>query len=339
MSPYKVPVSVQDAKEQSPERNRQPTLAAELLCAPRPRLPLRPPLPAFPRLRPRAPRSAVCRLPPAGVSVSRTPWVVLLLTGAASSEGPWLHQSAARWAGPPCGVCDKRSVLRGRGWTEDPGERGAERRRAGPTPRAGEATPPRPPRLSRRRQSEPPPQSPALGIVTQGLATSGRPPARRILPARPRFSRPNHTLGAAQSRSPRDRDTPPAISLAPTFLSSLKFLINPKGKKSAESRAAQVPTPTPTPPHPLRRAPGTSDSPLVTPYPDFILCYSSNKIIHAQSKFNLLQSPPISPLWLEKKKNPGQNQRTKFDSVAATSNLPCPVGPGSLATRPDEAAG
>ena len=77
----------------------------------------------------------------------------------------------------------------------------------------------------------------------------------------------------------------------PTFLSSLKFIINPKGKKSAESRAAQDPTPTPTLPHPLRRAPGTSISPLVTPYPDFILCHSSNKIIHAQSRF---QSPSIS---------------------------------------------
>ena len=34
----------------------------------------------------------------------------------------------------------------------------------------GEETPQHPPRLTRRRKSEPPPQPPALGAVTQGLA-------------------------------------------------------------------------------------------------------------------------------------------------------------------------
>lgn len=42
----------------------------------------------------------------------------------------------------------------------------------------------------------------------------------------------------------------------PSFLSSLKFLINPKGKKSAESRAAQDPTPSPAPRIPSGELPG-----------------------------------------------------------------------------------
>lgn len=122
----------------------------------------------------------------------------------------------------------------------------------------------------------------------------------------------------------------------PTFLSLLKFLINPKGKKSAESRAAQVPTPTPTPPQPLRRAPGTSDSPLVTPIP-------ISSFVTQATRLSMRSPDSISSnksfMAKKKKKNPGQNQRTNFDSVAATSNLLCPVGPGRLATRPDEAAG
>lgn len=241
--------------------------------------------------------------------VSRTPWVVLLLTGAASSEGPWLHQSGQR-----VGRTTLRCVIN----VQSSGDAAGQKTRGSAGLKEGvrgqhrepERRPPRPPRLSRRRQSEPSPTVSCVGhFVTQGLATSGRPPQpAEYSPPDLAFSRPNHTLGAAQSRSPRDRDTPPAISLATHFSSSLKFLINPKGKKVSriQSGSSSDPHPHPatSPQESSRDLRFSSRHPLSRFHP----LLPSNKIIHVQSRFNSLQSPPISPLWLKKSRTESEDK-------------------------------
>lgn len=82
----------------------------------------------------------------------------------------------------------------------------------------------------------------------------------------------------------------------PTFLSSLKFLINPKGKKSAESRAAQ--DPTPTPPHriPSGELPGPQILLSLPPIPISSFVTRATRLSMRSPDSNLLQSPPISPL-------------------------------------------
>ena len=102
----------------------------------------------------------------------------------------------------------------------------------------------------------------------------------------------------------------------PSFLSSLKFLINPKGKKSAESRAAQDPTPTASPQESSRDLRFSSRHPI--PISPFVT--GATGLSNAQSRF---QSPSIScnKSFMDKTKNKTIQDRSRGQTLIQLPRL------------------